>query len=120
VGFDVLLVFAIIRTAWYGFRIDPRVQIPAVATATLLIVGAWFEMTTSGDRNQFLEAAALAVCIEIPAALFSLYLVRRVNRHLSDLADFEHLIRAERLPPPGDAPGVGSDGDGGDAGHDLV
>lgn len=29
VGFDVLLVFAITRTAWYAFRIDPRVQIPA-------------------------------------------------------------------------------------------
>jgi len=120
VGFDVLLVFAIIRTAWYAFHIDPRVQIPAAATATLLIVDAWFDMTTSGGRNQFLEAAVMAVCVEIPAALFSLYLARRVNRHLSDLADFEHRIRAQSLPPPGDAPGVGSDGDGGDTGHDLV
>lgn len=81
---------------------------------------AWFDVTTSANRNQFLEAAVMAVCIEIPAALFSLYLVRRVNRHLSDLADFEHLIRARSLPPPGDAPGVGSDSDGGDTGHDLV
>ncbi len=120
VGFDVLLVFAISRTAWYAFHIDPRVQIPAAASATLLIVDAWFDMTTSADRNQFLEAALMAVCIEIPAALFSLYLVRRVNRRLSDLAEFELLIQARSLPPRGNAPRIDSDGDGGDAGHDLV
>ncbi len=120
IGFDLLLVFAVIRTAWYAFHIDPRVQIPAVATATLLIVDAWFDVTTSSNRNQVLEAAVMAVCFEIPGALFSLYLVRRVNRQLSDLADFEHLIRARSHPLPDETPGVGSAGDGGDTGHDLV
>ena len=76
VGFDLLLAFVVIRTAWYAFHIDPRVQIPAVATATLLIVDAWFDVTTSSNRNQVLEAAVMAVCFEIPGALFSLYLVR--------------------------------------------
>ena len=107
---DLLLAFAVIRTAWYAFHIDPRVQIPAVATATLLIVDAWFDVTTSSNRNQVLEAAVMAVCFEIPGALFSLYLVRRVNRQLSDLADFEHLIRARNHPPPDGTPGTGWSG----------
>ena len=56
-----------------AFRMDPRVQLPATATATLLIVDAWFDMTTSGGRGQFFEAFVLAVLIEIPAAVFSIY-----------------------------------------------
>ena len=92
VGFDLLLVFAIIRTAYMAFRIDPRVQLPATATATLLIVDAWFDMTTSGSHRQFFEAFVLAVLIEIPAAVFSIYLARQVNRRVLELAHLE--------PPP--------------------
>ncbi len=86
VGFDVLLVFAITRTAYMAFRVDQRVQFPATATATLLIVDAWFDLTTSGSHAQFLEAFVLAVFIEIPAAVFSIYVARRVNRHLVEMA----------------------------------
>src|SRR5271166_2613908 len=35
VGFDILLVVAIVATAYFAFRVDDRVQLPAVATATL-------------------------------------------------------------------------------------
>ncbi len=86
VGFDLLLVLAIVRTAYMAFRVDQRVQFPATATATLLIVDAWFDMTTSGSHAQFLEAFVLAVFIEIPAAVFSIYVARRVNRHLVEMA----------------------------------
>jgi hypothetical protein len=89
VGFDLLLVFAIIRTAYMALRIDPRVQIPATATATLLFVDAWFDMTTSGSHRQFFEAFVLAVLVEIPAAVFSLYLARQVNRRVIELAHLE-------------------------------
>ena len=51
VGFDLLLVVAITRTAYMAFRVDPRVQFPATATATLLVVDAWFDITTSGSRR---------------------------------------------------------------------
>jgi hypothetical protein len=50
------------------------VQFPATATAVLLFVDAWFDVTTSSGRAQFLEALVLALLVEIPAALFSLYL----------------------------------------------
>lgn len=101
VGFDLLLVFAITRTAYMAFRVDQRVQISATATATLLIVDAWFDMTTSGGRGQFFEALLLAVFVEIPAAVFSIYVARQVNRRTLELA-------REAGPGPG-APGPAMD-----------
>jgi len=94
VGFDVILVWAIGRTAYMAFRLDPRVQFPATATAVLLFIDAWFDVTTSANRSQIFEALLLAAFIEIPAALFSLYLARSVHRRITELA---HLT----LPPPG-------------------
>ncbi len=101
VGFDLLLVLAIVRTAYMAFRVDQRVQISATATATLLIVDAWFDMTTSGGRGQFFEALLLAVFVEIPAAVFSIYVARQVNRRTLELA-------REAGPGPG-APGPAMD-----------
>ena len=83
VGFDVLLVFAISGPPTWPSGMDQRVQFPATATATLLIVDAWFDVTTSGGRGQFFEALLLAVFIEIPAAVFSIYLARRVYRRVA-------------------------------------
>jgi hypothetical protein len=93
VGFDCLLVFVIVRTAYMAFRVDPRVTFAATATATLLFVDAWFDITTSNGRSATLLAILLALLVEIPAALFSLHLARRVNRqvlHLAHLDQFTH------------------------------
>jgi hypothetical protein len=86
VGFDILLAFAIVRTAYMAFRVDERVQLSATATATLLIVDAWFDVTTSSSRPQFFLALALAAFVEIPAAVFSLYLAHHVNRRVWEMA----------------------------------
>jgi hypothetical protein len=87
VGFDCLLVFVIIRTAYMAFRVDQRVQFAAIATATLLIVDAWFDVTTSGNRTQFVSALVLAAFVEIPSAVFSIHLARQVNRRLVERAE---------------------------------
>jgi hypothetical protein len=86
VGFDCLLVFAIVRTAYMAFRVDLRVQIPAVATATLLIVDAWFDIATSDGRAAIFRALLLAVFFEIPAAVFSIYVSRQVSHQVLLLA----------------------------------
>lgn len=86
VGFDCLLVFAIVRTAYMAFRVDLRVQIPAAATATLLIVDAWFDITTSDGRAAIFRAVLLAVFFEIPAAVFSIYVSRQVSHQVLLLA----------------------------------
>lgn len=93
VGFDIILVLAITRTAYMAFRVDPRVQFPAMATAVLLFVDAWFDVTTSANRSQFFIAVVLALFVEIPAAIFSLYLARSINRRVLELA-------AVSVPPP--------------------
>ncbi len=107
VGFDLLLVAAIVRTAYLAFRMDPRVQLPATATATLLLVDAWFDVLTAGGRGATLEAILLAAVFEIPAALFTLYLAHRIGRQVFELAHLERLIddRADRQragPQPAD------------------
>ena len=89
VGFDIFLVIVIIRTAYMAFRVDPRVQFPATATATLLVVDAWFDITTSANRTAFFEAVVLAVLIEIPAAVFSIYIAHSVNRRVLELAHLQ-------------------------------
>ncbi len=109
VGFDIFLVIVIIRTAYMAFRVDPRVQFPATATATLLAVDAWFDITTSGSRTAFFEAVVLAVLIEIPAAVFSIYIAHSVNRRVLELAGLEptRLRGAQRnrgSPRPGGTP----------------
>jgi hypothetical protein len=105
VGFDLLLGFAIVRTAYMAHRVDQRVQFPAIATATLLIVDAWFDVTTSSSRPQFFQALLLAAFIELPAAGFSLYLAREVNRHIWELAVHNRARDEERdrleRPPRG-------------------
>jgi hypothetical protein len=99
VGFDLLLVFAITRTAYLAFRMDPRVQLPAVATATLLIVDAWFDITTAGGRGATAEAILLACVFEIPAAIFSMYVAYWVARQELRLAHLEHPA-TDPGPPP--------------------
>ncbi len=101
VGFDLLLVAAIVRTAYMAFRLDPRVQYPAIATATLLFVDAWFDVMTAGSRNAALEALLLAAFFEIPAAIFSIYLARRVSALVLDLAHFDQLNAQNHGPPIG-------------------
>ena len=104
VGFDLLLVATIVLTAYFAFRVDPRVQLPATATATLLVVDAWFDVMTSSGRDARGVAVLMAVCIELPAAAFSLWLVRRVNHNADRMT---RAARAARGAPAVD------DGDGG-------
>lgn len=99
VGFDLLLAFAFARTAYLAFRVDPRVQLPATATATLLLVDAWFDVTTAGTHAAFFEALFMALVFELPAAAFSLYLVHRVNVQVGRLEHLDRLLEAGRDPP---------------------
>jgi hypothetical protein len=87
VGFDFALALALLRTAYLAFRVDPRIQAPATVTATLLFVDAWFDITTSGSRTELLQALVLAVLVEIPAAVFTLHLARRVQRRVLEQAN---------------------------------
>jgi hypothetical protein len=71
VGFDVLLALALLqlgRVAARGPTVNDRVELPATAAATLLLVDAWFDATTSADPASFLSALILALVAELPLA----------------------------------------------------
>jgi hypothetical protein len=97
VGFDILLVGALATAAYLAFRMDPRVQFPATTAATLLVVDAWFDITTSATRGDTANALLLALFLELPAAAFSLYVARRVSHRVIELARSE-LASGGRLP----------------------
>ncbi len=80
VGFDVFLVIVMARTAWLGFKGRRQVELTAVVTATLLIVDAWFDVTTAQPGWPRAEALLLAGFVELPTALLALYISRRVDR----------------------------------------
>ena len=61
-------------------------QLPATATATLLVVDAWFDVMTAGGRKADRHGVLMAVCVELPAAVFSLWLARRVNHNAERMA----------------------------------
>ena len=125
VGFDLLLVVALARTAYMAFKVDARIQLTATAAATLLMVDAWFDVTTSHGRASVLEALVLAALVEIPVALYCLFVARRVSAHVFELAHLERIERgATPSPRPETFPGAEEDrsrlaGGGVDAGQDV-
>ncbi|MGH2442233.1 MAG: hypothetical protein ACRDFX_03595 [Chloroflexota bacterium] len=44
VGFDIFLILALARTGWLAYQRRREVELPAVTTATLLMVDAWFDI----------------------------------------------------------------------------
>ncbi len=80
VGFDILLLVTLSRTAWLAFKGSRQVELPATATATLLIVDAWFDITTSHPGWPQMEAIALALFVELPTAALALYISTRIER----------------------------------------
>lgn len=66
-GFDVLLMAALASTAYFALRRSWYLAAAATATATLLVVDAWFDVVTS-PPNQLWQSLVLAVFIELPLA----------------------------------------------------
>jgi hypothetical protein len=64
-GFDAAEAFGLLATAWLLGRGDPRTPFAAIATATLLLADAWFDVVTAGDVVFSLLMAGL----EVPLAL---------------------------------------------------
>ncbi len=76
VGLDGLIFVALSFTAWRAGHNDRRVVIPAVATATLLAVDAWMDVTTAA-RPDLWQSILLAAGLELPLAALSLLVARR-------------------------------------------
>lgn len=83
VGFDVLLAVALARTAWLAWTCSPFIVNVASGTAMLLVVDAWFDVTTSPGGRPLLEAVAAAVFVELPLAALSIAIGRRAQAEIA-------------------------------------
>ena len=79
VGFDILLVAALLLTAHLAWRARPTVGLMAASTATLLIVDAWFDITTSGHAG-VTSAILSAVLVELPLAALCIWIALHVDQ----------------------------------------
>ncbi|MFD7031050.1 hypothetical protein ACFWAR_23750 [Streptomyces sp. NPDC059917] len=78
IGLDVMLAAGLAGTGVLVKRDDPRAGASAAATAAVLVLDAWFDVTTAAAGGARLTAVALALCAELPlAALCASIALRR-------------------------------------------
>lgn len=82
VGFDIALAICLGLSAWRIHRLRANFPTTAVVTATLLLVDAWFDLTTASGRHDRLLSYAAAL-FEVPLAVMLVIAARRVRRRLS-------------------------------------
>ncbi len=87
VGLDVGEILFLLGAAWAAWKRRAIVIAFALGAATLLLVDAWFDLTTA-RHGDLLESIATA-CLEVPSALGMLWVARRATRRL--LLDVLHL-----------------------------
>jgi len=93
-GFDVILLIGLGTTAYFALRRSRYLAVSAAASATLLIVDAWFDvMTTPG--NQVAESIVLAAVVELPLAAVCLWL----SLHTEQLAERRITLLLAHLRP---------------------
>jgi hypothetical protein len=78
-GLDVVIAAGLAATAWLAVRRDRRMTFPAVSTATLFLVDAWFDVCTA-PAGRPLAMALGDMCVEVAEAAGCLALTAVVWR----------------------------------------
>ena len=81
-GFDCILLLSIVCTVATSIRRSAWFILACTATATLLIIDAWFDILTAHAGKQFMGSILFAGLAEIPLAIISLLLTIRVSRRI--------------------------------------
>jgi hypothetical protein len=79
VGFDLMLIVVLLVTAYFAWRGRRLVGLLAASTATMLVVDAWFDVTTS-RRSDVPSAIMSAVLVELPLAVICAWIALHVNQ----------------------------------------
>jgi hypothetical protein len=88
VGLDALEALGLTVTGRLLLRRDPRHGLTATATAALLVVDAWFDVTTAAPGPELTTAVAMALGAELPmAALCTTLAVRALPARAVDFTD---------------------------------
>lgn len=96
VGFDIALAAALAATGWGIARRASWAPSAAMAAATLLLCDAWFDNVLANDSGERLEAALEAVFVELPLAIFCVWLALHCEQTMAAL--FAVLGRRRRQP----------------------
>ena len=80
VGLDIAQIAMLVGAAWAGWRRSNLMVIFATASATLLSVDAWFDVTTA-RRGDLFQGLVLAGLVEVPSALVLIWVALRIVRH---------------------------------------
>jgi hypothetical protein len=75
VGLDVAQVLSLLACAWAAWQHRAVIALYATIAATLLFVDAWFDLTTA-SRGDF-DQSLITLIVEVPSALFLLWIARR-------------------------------------------
>ncbi len=81
-GFDVALALLLLAVAVAAWHRSPWLEGAAAASAALLAVDAWFDITTSATTVELATAIGEALLIELPLAMLCLLLARDAERVL--------------------------------------
>ena len=82
VGFDSALTVLLVAVALAAWRRSPWLEGAATAAGVLMLVDAWFDITTAASRIELRVAVAEAVLVELPLAALCLWLARSTERAL--------------------------------------
>jgi hypothetical protein len=96
VGLDVGEVAMLLSTAWAAWRRRAVLILFAVSSATLLVLDAWFDITTAG-RGSIVASVVVAVCVEIPSAVALLLIARRGARIFLETHQGDHTFASVQL-----------------------
>ena len=81
VGLDVAEILMLVGAAWAAWRRRAVLILFSIASATLLLLDAWFDVTTAGHGG-FTESLILALVVEVPSALALLWVAQRAAHAL--------------------------------------
>jgi hypothetical protein len=101
VGLDVAQVIMIIATAWAAWRRRAILSLFATAAGTLLLIDAWFDVTTA-RRGDLLESVLFAAVLEVPWAMVLFWLTRRTIRQISH-ARYDDIPMSKMMIPEGES-----------------
>jgi hypothetical protein len=83
VGLDIGIILLLLLTGFLASIKSRLVILSLSATASFLVVDAWFDIVSSRPGQQFFQAFVLAIIIEIPLAILGFYLAyRTINRNV--------------------------------------
>lgn len=90
-GFDVMLLSALAATAFFALRRSRYLSMAATATATLLVVDAWFDLMTT-PSGQLAQSIVLAAVVELPLAAVCIWL----SLHTQELTERRMVLLMRR------------------------